>query len=110
MKKNCADPLFLSFPLVIAFGGFQIPCGSTSEIIIFHQIWHHIYSSSTEGKGLSNDTLISVTESIESEICKKLFRSLSKKLRAKCPSTPGLYSLVRSARLDDAFNSREFIN
>jgi len=50
---------------------------------MFDQNWHHLYSSSAGGKDLSSDTQIKVIDSMESEICTKMLRNLSEKLRAK---------------------------
>ena len=50
-----------------------------------HQNWHHFCSSSAWGKGLSNDTQMRVTGSIEPEICTKMLRNLSNKLGAEFP-------------------------
>jgi len=77
---------------------------STSDVITLDQNWHHIYSSSAEGKGLTNDTQVRVIGSMEPEICTKMLRNLSEKLRAKFPTTALSYSLVKIARLNDAFS------
>jgi len=77
---------------------------STSDIIItFDQNWHHLYSSSAGGKDLSNDTQIRVIGSMEPEICTKMLRNLSEKLRAKFPATTHGCSMAKIACLDDAF-------
>jgi len=60
---------------------------STSDVITFDQIWHHLYSTSAGGKDLSNDTQIRVIGSMEPEICTKMLRNLSEKLGAKFPAT-----------------------
>jgi len=60
---------------------------STSDVITFDQNWHHLYSSSAGGKDLSNDTQFRVISSMEHEICMKMLRNLSEKLRAKFPAT-----------------------
>jgi len=60
---------------------------STSDIITFDQNWHHLYSTSAGRKGLSNDTQIRVISSMEPEICSKMLRNMSEKLRAKFPAT-----------------------
>ena len=41
---------------------------------------------------------------MEPEICMKMLRNLSEKLRAKFPVTTHGYSRVKIARLDDAFS------
>jgi len=45
-----------------------------------------------------------VIGSMEPEICTKMLRNLSEKLRAKFPATTRGYSRVTIARLDDAFS------
>ena len=40
---------------------------------------------------------------MEPEICIKMLKKLSEKLRAKFPATARGYSMVKIARLDDAF-------
>ena len=77
---------------------------STSGVITFHQHWHHLCSRSAGEKDLSNDTQIRVIRSMEPEICTKIVRNLSEKLGAKFPSTTLGYSMVRIARLDEAFS------
>jgi len=64
---------------------------STSYVIMFDQNWHHLYSSSAGGKDLSSDTQIRVIGSMEPEICTKMLRNLSEKLRAKFPATTDGY-------------------
>ena len=61
------------------------------------------YSTSTGGKDLSNDAQIRVMGPMEPEICTKMLKTLSEKLRAKFPATTPGYSIVRIVRLDDAF-------
>ena len=75
-----------------------------SDIIIIDQNWHHLYSSSAEGKVLSSDTMIREISSVEPEISTKMFRNLSEKLRAKLPATSCAYSRVKCGCLDDAFS------
>ena len=41
---------------------------------------------------------------MEPEICTKMLKKLSEKLRAKFPATTRGYSVVKIARLDDAFS------
>jgi len=60
---------------------------STSDIITFHQTWHHLCSTFAGGKDLSNYTQIRVIGSMEPEIFTKMLRKLSEKLRAKFPAT-----------------------
>jgi len=77
---------------------------STSDVISFDQNWHHLCSTSAGGKDLSSDTQIRVIGSMEPEICTKMLNKLSKKLRAKFLVTTRGYSMVKIARLDDAFS------
>ena len=62
----------------------------SSDVITFDQSWHHLCSSFTGGKDLSNDTQITVIDSM-------------KKCRAKFPATSFIYSIVKIPCLDDAF-------
>jgi len=77
---------------------------STSDVITFDQNWHHLCSTSARGKDLSNDTQIRVIGSMELEICTKMLKKLSEKLRAKFPAATRGYSMVKTACLDDAFS------
>ena len=78
---------------------------STSDIITFDQNWHHLHATSAGGKDLSNDAQIRVIGLTEPEIhvCIKMVKNLSEKLRAKFPATTPGYSMVKIARLDNAF-------
>ena len=51
----------------------------TLDVITFDQDWHHLYSGSAGGKGLSKGTQIRVIGSMEPEICKKKLGNLSEK-------------------------------
>jgi len=53
-----------------------------SDVIPFDQNWHHLYSTSAGGKHLSNDAQIRVIGRVEPEICTKMLKKLSEKLRA----------------------------
>jgi len=77
---------------------------STSDVITFDQNWHHLCLTSAGGKDLSNDTQIRVISSVELEICTKMSKKLSEKLRAKFLVTTHGYSMVKIAHLDDAFS------
>ena len=77
---------------------------STSDVITIDQNWHHLYSASAAGKDLSNDIQIRVICLIEHEICMKMLRNWSKKLRAKFPAATHGYSMAKIAHLDDAFS------
>ena len=76
---------------------------STSDIITFDQNLHHLYSTSAEGKDLSNDTQIRAIGRMEPEICTKMLKKLSEKLRAKVSATTPSCSMLKIARLDDAY-------
>ena len=76
---------------------------SASDVITFDQNWHHLYSTSAGGKDLSNDAQIRVIGLMEPEICTKMLKKLSEKLRAKFPATSPGCSMVKIARLDGAF-------
>ena len=67
---------------------------STSDVITFDQTWHHLYSTSAGGKDLSNDAQIRVIGQMEPEICTKMLKKLSEKLRAKFPATTPGCSMV----------------
>jgi len=77
---------------------------STFDVITFDQNWQHLYSTSAGGKDLSNDTQIRVISPMEPEICTKMLKKLSEKLRAKFPATTRGYSMAKIACLDDAFS------
>ena len=76
---------------------------STSDVITFDQNWHPLYSTSAGGKDRTNDTQIRVISLIAPEICKKMHKTLSEKLRAKFPATIRGYSMVKIAHRHDAF-------
>ena len=76
---------------------------STSDVITFDQNWHHLYSTSAGGKDLSNDAQIRVISRMEPEICTKMLKKLSEKLRPKFPATTPGCSMVKIACLTDAF-------
>ena len=63
-----------------------------------------LYLSSAGGKHLSSDTQIRVTGSVEPEICRKMLKNLTEKLRAKLPATTHGHSMVKFACIDDAFS------
>ena len=77
---------------------------SSSDIITFDQNWHHLYSTSAGGKDLSNDAQIRVIGPMEPYICTKMLKKLSEKLRAKFPATTPGCSMLKIARLDNAFS------
>ena len=76
---------------------------STSNVINFDQNWHRLCSTSAGGKDLSKDAQVRVIGLMEPEICTEVLKKLSEKLRAKFPATPPSFSMVKIARLDDAF-------
>ena len=76
---------------------------SASDVITIDQDWHHLYSTSAGGKDLSNDAQIRVIGLMEPEICTKMLKKLSEKLRAKFPATTHGYYMVKFARLNEAF-------
>jgi len=73
----------------------SLSLSSTSDIIPFDQTWHHLYSTSAGGKHLSNDAQIRVIGRMEPEICTKMLKKLSEKLRAKFPATTPGCSIVK---------------
>jgi len=75
---------------------------STSDVIPFDQNWHHLYSTCAGGKHLSNDAQIRVNDRMEPDLCTKMLKKLSEKLRAKFPATRPGCSIVKIACLDDA--------
>jgi len=80
---------------------------STSYVINLDHNWHHLLSTSTEGKDLNNNAQIRAIGSVEPEICTKMLKTLTEKLRAKFPKTSCGYSMVKITHLD-AFS--EFFN
>ena len=74
---------------------------SSSDVITFDQNWHRPYSTSAGGKDLCNDAQIGVIGPMHKNICTK---KLSEKLRAKFPATTPGCSMLKIARLDDAFS------
>ena len=55
------------------------------------------------GKDLCNDAHIRLIGLMEPEICTKMLKTLSEKLTTKFPPTTPCCSMVKIARLDDAF-------
>ena len=76
---------------------------STSDVITSDQNLHHLYSTSPGGKDLSNDAQIRMMGLMEPEICTKMLKKSSEKLRAKFPATTHGNSMVKIAHLNDAF-------
>ena len=64
-----------------------------------------ISSTSAGGKDLSNDTQNKVIVPVEPEICTKMLKKLSEKLRAKFLATIRDYAMVKITHLDDAFQN-----
>jgi len=65
---------------------------------------HHLYSTSAGQKDLSDDTQIRVIGPMEPEVCTKMHRNWSEKLRAKFPATTCGYSVVKIAHLNDTLS------
>ena len=61
-----------------------------------------IESTTAGGNDFSNNTHIRVIGPMEPEICTKMLKKLSEKLRAKFNATAHGYSIAKIARLDDA--------
>ena len=76
----------------------------TSDIVTFDKNLYYLYSSSAAGKDLSFDTQIRVIGSVEPEICMKMPRNCTEKVRAKVPATSHDYPMVKSAHLFDALS------
>jgi len=76
---------------------------STSDVIPFDQNWHHLYPTCAGGKHISNDAQTRVTSRMAPEICTKMLKTLSEKLRAKFPATTPGCSIIEIARLNDTF-------
>ena len=76
---------------------------STSDDITFDQDWHHLCSTSVGEEDLSSDTQIRVIGRMEPEICTKMLKKWSENLRPKFAATTLGCSMVKIARLDDAF-------
>ena len=76
---------------------------STSDVITFDQNWHHLYTTSAGGKDLSRDAQIRVIFRLEPEICTKMLKKWSEKLRSKFAATTPGCSMAKIAHLDDTF-------
>ena len=81
----------------------SLSLSSTSDVITFDQNWHHLCSTSAGGEDLSSDAQIRVIGRMEPEICTKVLKKWSKKLRPKFAATTPGCSTVKVARLDEAF-------
>jgi len=77
---------------------------SACDVITFDQNWHHPYSTSPGEQNLFDDIQIRVIGSMTLKICAKILKKLSEKLRPKFPAATCAYSMVKIARLDDAFS------
>jgi len=55
-----------------------------------------------ERKELSNDGWITVIGLLEAEVCTKMLKKLSEKLRAKFPATTPSCSMVKIGHLDES--------
>ena len=89
-------------PVTVVPAVTRLGHSSTSDVITFDQNWHHRYSTSAGGKDLSNDAQIREIGPMEPDICTKMRKKLSEKLRAEFPATTPGNSMVKIARLDDA--------
>ena len=81
----------------------SLALSSTSDVITFDQNWHHLCSTSAGEKDLSSDAQIRVIGRMGPEICTKMLKKWIEKLRPKFPTTTPGCSMVKIARLDDAF-------
>ena len=79
-----------------------MPAVTGWDVISFDQNWHQ-YSTAAGGKDLSNNTQIRGSGLMVPEICTKMLKKLSEKLRARFPATTRGYSMVKIVRLKDAF-------
>ena len=80
----------------------RLGLSSTSDVITFDRSWPYLLNFCW-GKDLSNDAQIRVIGPMEPEICTKMFKMWSEKLTPEfAVTTPGC-SLVKIARLDNAF-------
>ena len=84
-------------------GHDELGLSSTSDVITIDQNWHHLCSTSAGGEDLSSDAQIRVIGRMEPEICTKMFKKWSEKLTPEFAATTPGCSLVKIARLDDAF-------
>ena len=76
---------------------------STSDVITYDQNWLRLCSTSAGGEDLSSDAQIRVIGRMVPEICTKMLKKWSEKLRPKFAATKPGCSMVKVARLDDAF-------
>ena len=76
---------------------------STSDVITFHQNWHQLCSTSEGEEDLSSKAQIRVIGQMEPEICTNMLKEWSENLRPKFAATTPGCSMVKVARLDDAF-------
>ena len=76
---------------------------STSDVITFDLNWHHLCSTSEGEEDLSSNAQIRVIGRMEPEICTKMLKKWSENLGPKFAATTPSCSMVKVARLDDAF-------
>ena len=76
---------------------------STSDVITFDQNWHHLCSTSEGEEDLSSYAQIRVIGRMEPEICTKMLKKWSENRRPKFAATTPGCSMVKVARLHDAF-------
>ena len=76
---------------------------STSDVITFDQNCHHLRSTSEGEEDLSSNAQIRVIGRMEPDICTKMLKKWSENLRPKFAATTPGCSMVKVARLGDAF-------
>ena len=90
-------------PLTPMLAVTTLGLSSTSDVITFDQNWHHLCSTSAAGEDLSGGAQIRVIGRMEPEICTKMLKKWSEKLRPKFAATTPGCSMIKVSRLDDAF-------
>ena len=91
-------------PMPAVTGVTSLGLSSTSDVITFDQNWHHLCSTSAGGEDISSDAQIRVIGLMEPEICTKMLKKWSEKLRPKFAATTPGCSMLKIARLNDAFS------
>ena len=98
-ERQCCNIINPLTPVPAVTAVTSLGLSSTSDVITFDQNWHHLYSTSAGGKDLSNDAQIRVISLMKPEICTKMLKKLSVKLRAKFPANTSACSMVKIACL-----------